>query len=319
MHVNRGLVFWGVALITAGAVALAIQSGAIDNATAREAWRFWPVVLIVIGLAVLAARTPFALAVTVAAGLVVGGTAGSFAAGWPDGISVGCGGEPDQQMSENGALDSGASVKLDFSCGELAVALGDGDAWNLDARHASGEDPSVESNAGSLTIRAPSGGFGFANARQEWDLTLPGDQDLDLEIDANAASSTLDLADGSLSRLSLDANAGDVKLTLDGATVDRADVSANAGSLSVTIDGDTSLDATFGMNAGSLKLCAAEGTNVEITVSDTNITFSHNLDDSGLSRSGDTWRSGSGTPDARISVEGNAASFSYNPDGGCDS
>lgn len=319
MHVNRGLVFWGVALITAGAVALAIQSGAIDGATAREAWRFWPVVLIVIGLAVIAARTPFALAVTVAAGLVVGGMAGSFAAGWPDGISVGCGGEPDQQMSENGALDSGASVKLDFNCGELAVALGDGDAWSLDARHASNEDPTVKSDATSLTVRAPSGGFGFANARQEWDVTLPGDRDLDLEIDANAASSTLDLADGSLSRLSLDANAGDVKLALDGASVSRADVSANAGSLSVTVDGDTSLDASFGMNAGSLELCAAEGTNIEITVSDGNITFSHNLDDSGLSRSGDTWRSGSGTPDVRLSVEGNAASFTYNPDGGCDS
>ncbi|HET7645281.1 MAG TPA: DUF4097 family beta strand repeat-containing protein, partial [Candidatus Limnocylindria bacterium] len=161
--------------------------------------------------------------------------------------------------------------------------------------------------------------FGFANARQEWDLTLPGDQDLDLEIDANAASSRLDLEGGSLSRLSLDANAGDVRLTLDGATIDRADVSANAGSLSVTVDADTSFDGSFGMNAGSLKLCAAEGTNIEITVSDTNITFSHNLDDSGLSRSGDTWRSGAGTPDVRVSVEGNAASFTYNPDGGCSS
>jgi hypothetical protein len=319
VHVNRGLVFWGVALITAGAVALAIQSGAIDDATAREAWRFWPVVLIVIGLAVIAARTPFALAVTVAAGLVVGGMAGSFAAGWPDGISVGCGGEPDQQMSDDGQLDASASVNLDFNCGELAVGLQDGNAWSLDARHASGEEPKVEANPNSLTIRAPSGGFGFANARQEWDLTLPGDQDLDLEIDANAASSRLDLEGGSLSRLSLDANAGDVRLTLDGATIDRADVSANAGSLSVTVDADTSFDGSFGMNAGSLKLCAAEGTNIEITVSDTNITFSHNLDDSGLSRSGDTWRSSSGTPDIRISVEGNAASFTYNPDGGCSS
>jgi hypothetical protein len=319
MRVNRGLVFWGVALITAGAVALAIQSGAIDDATAREAWRFWPVVLIVIGLAVIAARTPFALAVTVAAGLVVGGMAGSFAAGWPDGISVGCGGEPNSATNADGGLDSGASVNLDFNCGELAVALEDGDAWSLEARHASGEEPKIEAGADSLTIRAPSGGFGFANARQEWDLTLPGDQDLDLEIDANAASSTLDLEDGAFSRLSLDANAGDVKLTLDGATVDRADISANAGSLSVTVDGNTSMDASFGMNAGSLKLCAAEGTNIEITISDTNITFSHNLDDSGLTRSGDTWRSGSGTPEVRISVEGNAASFTYNPDGGCSS
>lgn len=318
MGVNRGPAFWGVALITAGAVALAIQSGALDNATAREAWRFWPVALIVIGLAVIAARTPFALAMSMAAGLAVGGLAGSFAAGWPDGISAGCGGEPDQQMSDDGELGANASVELDFDCGELVVALADGDAWSLEARHAPGEEPQVAADSGSLTIRAPHGGFGFANSRQEWDLTLPRDRDLDLEIGANAASSRVDLADGSLGRLSLHANAGDVRLALDGARVDRADVSANAGSLSVTVDRDTSLDASFGVNAGSLELCAAAGTEVEITLSDTNITFSHNLDSSGLSRSGDTWRSGGGTPDVRLGVEGNAATFTYNPEGGCD-
>ena len=71
MRVNRGLVFWGVALVTAGAVALAIQSNLIAGETAREAWRLWPVVLIVIGVAVISARTPFAMVATLAAGLVV--------------------------------------------------------------------------------------------------------------------------------------------------------------------------------------------------------------------------------------------------------
>ena len=56
---------------------------------------------------------------------------------------------------------------------------------------------------------------------------------------------------------------------------------------------------------------------VAITLNDDNITFSHNLDDSGLSRSGDTWRSGDGTADVTLDIEGNAASFNYNPDGGC--
>ena len=59
MHVNRGLVFWGVALITAGAVALALQAGWIDGSVLRDLWRFWPIALIAIGLAIIAARTPF--------------------------------------------------------------------------------------------------------------------------------------------------------------------------------------------------------------------------------------------------------------------
>jgi hypothetical protein len=49
MQVNRGLVFWGVALVTAGTVALLIQSGTIADESARELWRFWPVALIVSG------------------------------------------------------------------------------------------------------------------------------------------------------------------------------------------------------------------------------------------------------------------------------
>ena len=50
MQVNRGFAFWGVALITAGAVALAIQTELIPAESARQAWRLWPLVLIIIGL-----------------------------------------------------------------------------------------------------------------------------------------------------------------------------------------------------------------------------------------------------------------------------
>ena len=46
-------------------------------------WRFWPVIIIVIGLAVIAARTQFAVIATVVAGLVVGGMAGTLVAGLP--------------------------------------------------------------------------------------------------------------------------------------------------------------------------------------------------------------------------------------------
>ena len=58
MKINRGLVFWGVALITAGTVALAIQAELIPADAARQAWRLWPLLLVAIGLAVIASRTP---------------------------------------------------------------------------------------------------------------------------------------------------------------------------------------------------------------------------------------------------------------------
>jgi hypothetical protein len=319
VNVNRGLVFWGVAFITAGAVALAVQSGAIAGDAARQAWRFWPVVLIVIGLAVIAARTPFALVATVAAGLVLGALGGTFVAGVPDGMSIGCGGETDQRIGEDGDFDGSGSVALDFNCGELDVSVGSGSGWVVDARYASGARPEITSTADSLRVSVEGGtGFmGFADARQAWDITLPSDVDLALDLQANAASSRFDLAGATLTAFDLSANAGEVHLDLTGADASDFSIDANAGSVELTVDADTSLDGSIGLNAGSFELCVADGTSVEITVEEGNITFSHNLDDSGLTRSGDTWRSGSGAADVRLRVEGNAASFTYDPDGGC--
>ncbi len=93
-------------------------------------------------------------------------------------------------------------------------------------------------------------------------------------------------------------------------------VEANAGSVSIEVDDGTQLAGSVEMNAGSLDLCVPEGVGLAITMTDDNVTFSHNLDDLGLTREGDVWRSGSGDAIA-LSVEGNAASFTLNPDGGC--
>jgi hypothetical protein len=147
-------------------------------------------------------------------------------------------------------------------------------------------------------------------------VTLPTDLEMALVINANAASSTLELTDASLSRLELDANAGEVTLDLSGATADELDISANAGSVELTVDGSTRFDGSVDTNAGSFELCVTDDALVEITVADANVTFSHNLDASGLTRSGDTWRSGSGPADVVLDVEGNAASFTYTS-GGC--
>jgi hypothetical protein len=319
MHANRSLVFWGVALVTAGAVALAIQNDLVSGAAARDAWRLWPVVLIVIGIAVISARTPFALVGTLVAALVVGGMGGTLAAGWPDGFSIGCGGEASNLATESGSFTGAASaeVELDFSCGELAVAMAAGSGWSVDARYAADAEPEIESDDGTLRVEAERGGvFGFRDARQEWDVTLPTDVGLALMISANAASSTLDLADASLSRLELDANAGEVTLDLSGATADALGISANAGSVELTVDGSTRFDGSVDTNAGSFELCVTDDALVEITVADANVSFSHNLDASGLARSGDTWRSGDGPADVVLDVEGNAASFTYTS-GGC--
>ena len=318
MRINRGLVFWGVALITAGAVALAIQSGVIASDSASELWRFWPLVLIVIGIAVIAARTPFALVATLVAGLVVGGLAGTLIGGWPAGIGIGCGGEADEVASDEGSFGGSASVDIDFNCGELVVSTASGSEWSVDARYGGGDEPRITSSDGELRVSADADRpFGFGDRRQEWDVTLPTDADLSLSIDANAASSDIGLDDATLTALEIDANAGEVKLRLPGASVEGFSVDANAGSISIDTDDATTLDGSVEMNAGSLELCVVESASVAIIVEEDNITFSDNLDDSGLTRRGDTWSNGDGAAAITLTVSGNAASFTLNPEDGC--
>ncbi len=318
MNVNRGLVFWGVALITAGAVALAIQAGAIAGAEAQQLWRFWPVALIAIGLAVIAARTPFALVATLVAALVVGALGGTLVSGWPDGLDIGCSGQPEEVASENGSFGGDASVSLDFDCGDLAVSAGPGSEWSVDARYSGDDAPEISSDDGSLLVAAEGGLFGFDDARQAWDVTVPIDVSLDLSIDANAASSTLDLDTATLSSLSVDANAGDVTIRLPSASVEDLSVDANAASISIETDASTTFTGSVEMNAGSLDLCVPDGVVFAITLTNDNVTFSHNLDDSGLIRQGDVWVTGDdAVPAFTLQVDGNAASFTLNPEDGC--
>ena len=317
MRINTGLIFWGVTLITAGVVALAVQAGAIDEESAQEVWRFWPVVIIVIGLAVIAARTPFAVIATVIAALVVGGMAGTLVAGFPDGFSFGCEGTAEETVSDEGSFGTDAEVDLNLNCGELTVTTATGSDWSVEARY-SGDAPQIGADAGSLRVESGDNFsfFNFSDADQAWDVVLPTDPTIDLSIDANAASSALELDDATLGALTVDANAGEVDIRLPGAAVSDLSVEANAGSIAIEVDDATELSGSVEMNAGSLDLCVPEGVGLAITMTDDNVTFSHNLDDLGLTREGDVWRSGSGDA-ITLSIEGNAASFTLNPEGGC--
>jgi hypothetical protein len=317
VRINTGFIFWGVALITAGVVALAIQAGAISEANAREAWRFWPVIIIIIGLAVIAARTQFAVIATVVAGLVVGGLGGTLVAGFPDGFSFGCEGDSGETLTEEGSFEADATVELDLNCGELNVTTVAGSAWRVEARYGT-DPPLINSTADTLRVESEENFqlLGFNEADQAWDVTLPADPALELSVDVNAASSQFELDDATLSSFSVDANAGDVEIRLPGASVSELSVEANAGSISIEVDDVTELTGSVEMNAGSLDLCVPEGIGLAITLTDDNVTFSHNLDDLGLTRQGDVWRSGTGDAIA-LSIEGNAASFTLNPEEGC--
>ena len=137
MHINRGLLFWGLALVTAGAVALAASQGWIDRDLLVEAWRLWPVILIAIGLSIVLSRTPLALLGTVIAALVVGIAGGAAFTAGPGVVS--CGDGPATSETSSGDFtEAQATVGLDLNCGDLDVAMADGSSLAGGHRHQRG-------------------------------------------------------------------------------------------------------------------------------------------------------------------------------------
>ena len=318
MNYHRGLLFWGLALVTGGAVALAAQQGYIDRDFLAGAWRFWPLILVAIGLSILVAKTPFAIVGTIVAALVVGSAGGALIAVGP-GVAACGGAEPSNLTTEQGRFGDSAQVTLDFNCGTLAVSTTDGDEWSVASGRQGGDPAKITSESGRLVVESSEHDGWWNGGRQHWIVGLPGSTRYQLNITPNAADATIDLGGGQFSSVSLQPNAGSVRLDLTDAEVGDLDLSLNAGSAVVLIGTGSSMTASMSVNAGSIEVCTEDGVAVAVTTN-ANITFSHNLDESGLQKVGDTW-STPGYADAsdrvRIDLEGNAASFALNPEGGC--
>ena len=316
MTVNRGFIFWGLALVTAGAVALAVQLGYIDRGALAGAWRLWPLVLVAIGLSIILARTGLAIVGTVAAALVIGFAAGAVIAVGPG--SFGCGGSEPTQLSErHGRFTSPATVSVHLDCGTLNVSLSEGQTWRVSS--GSEAPATVQADAGSLAVFRHNGQWWNAT-RQHWDVTLPQGT-AQLEVEVNAADTALNLADGHFEDLSIRPNAGFLRLDLRNANVNRLELTLNAGSASITVGPQAGISGTVKVNAGSVELCTTRSLRVSFEVKK-NITFSTNLESSGLERVGDTWSTPSAVLGTRpyqveLTIEGNAGSFTLNPEGGC--
>jgi hypothetical protein len=297
-----------------------VQQGLIQRETLSGAWRLWPVILIAIGLSIVLARTPFSIIGTIVAALVLGIAGGALVTVGP---GIACTGDiPQQSETSNGEFTEGetATVDLDFNCGELAVAMVDGSAWTAETAVAGSREVELRADGGSLQVQSSDeGGFDINGGRQRWDIGLGSGLTYDLNVGANAADVDLTLGGGTFSVLSIDPNAASLFIDLAGTTVQELRVSMNAGSADILTDAATVLDGTLSMNAGSVELCTPPDAALRFTV-DANVTFSHNFDDRGLVQSGDTWESAAfdgATESIDLRLEGNAASFTLNPDGGC--
>jgi hypothetical protein len=316
MRVRRGLLFWGLFLISLGAVPLLVKTGTVDAATLAGAFHLWPIILIAIGLGLVAGRSQVALVGTVATAIILGIVAGAALAtgGAWFGLLGDCarGRDVTTHEAQAGTFTSPAAVQLQLNCGEVQIATQPGTDWVLDA-NAGGPQPEVTAAQDRLQVSSPDNGARY----QAWVLRLPSTALGDIDLRANAGSGTVDLSGARLASFIAEINAFDLSVDAGGATIDRVNLTMNAGRSRIIL-GSGPVSGSLSVNAGAIELCVPAGSQLRIHLTD-QITFAHNLDDRGLAKSGGTWTRSGGDPASAIdlSVSGAAASFTLDPDGGC--
>ena len=326
VHINRGMLGWGVFLLVAGTVPLLVQAGTVDPEVIRRVWQLWPLILIGIGLGLILQRTRAAvvggLVVAVTCGLLVGGW---FAVGFSPGAGFGtCGLGGDAQgdpfPTQSGTLSTTASVDLDISCGDAVIAAAAGSGWSVSGTSDGGLPPTITSGQ-DLKVASPHrSGIDLGHA-SSWQVTLPQDVSIHLGLSANAGTVHADLGTTQVPNLSASVNAGSATIDMGDVTgLDTLDVSANAGSLSLTLPVPTgTVNGSISANAGSVELCVPDGVGLRITSSTS--LGSNNFENRGLAHVGDTWvRPGLETSQQEIalSVSANLGNVTLNPEGGCD-
>lgn len=316
MRIRRGLLFWGFFLIPLGAVPLLVRAGLLDPATLASGWRLWPLILVAIGIAIVVGRSRLAALGTALVPLVIGVAAGGAIAGgnfWLDAVTdCDFGDRSLERVEGSGRFLKPAAVDFDLRCGSLDVTTGANAGWTFVAQY-HGPAPVIDATSDRLSVRATND---VGDQRQEWQVALAPGLVRELKVTANAAAATFDLAGASLSSVEANLNAGDLTIDAAQATLERVNVEMNAGRIRLAL-GEGTISGSLSVNAGAIDLCVPASTALRIGVND-QLTFVHNLDDSGLSQEGTTWTRAGSAGTIELDVEGNAASFTLNPSGGCE-
>ena len=317
MHIDRRLVGFGLFLITVGGVMVAVRQGVLSEDAARQAWTLWPLVLIGIGLSIVLAGRPGAaiggLVLAVTFGAILGGVA---ATGIFPGIGL-CSGDRSQGTAfadPGGDLGAQARVSVTQDCGDLTIGTVAGTTWSLSGISRDGRTPSIDRGQDTLRITSPDTGplnVGGANA---WDLVLPRDPAIDLEVRVNGGAGRVALAGANLVGLSVNANAGSLDLDLrDVTATGDATIEVNFGSATVRLP-NRSMSGTLSVNAGSAAICLPSGAGLRVKLG--SVAASNDFGSHGMTEVDGVWETpGYATAAVRLDLRAtvNAGSLSLDP------
>ena len=325
MRIDRSFVGWGLFFILVGAIPLAVRGGALTADQVVDSWRFWPLIVVGVGLGLILRRTPL----EALGGLLIAGTSGVMVGGLLAAGSAGFSGDFCGQVeravsfpSQSGVLVDNAAVELTLDCGDLAVTTAAGTGWSVEGEDRTPGGPEIRSDDSQLVVRSADGERGpldFVGRHATWRIALPADTQIAVHAEVNAGSSSFDLHGANLDSLDLELNAGSAIVDLGAVhVVDEIAIQMNAGSLGLTLP-STSTHGSIEVNAGSVDICAPPGVALRLRTNDSIIT-SYDYDGRGLVQNGSTWVSTDyDTAAQRIDLvtEGNAGSFTLDPEEGC--
>lgn len=326
MRIHRGFLGWGIFLILAGSLPLAVRAGYLSTDQVRNVGSLWPLILVGIGVGLVLSRTRFAFLGGFIVAATFGVMVGGFLAGGVAGFGAGgCGPGTGTTVfqAHDGTFDSSrASVDLELNCGTATVSVATGSAWRVEGEDEAGVGPIVDSTGSFLNVRSRNGNdapFDLFGKRESWRITLPEATQLDTQLTLNAGSSTVNLAGANLGRVEATVNAGSATFDLGSVhQIDEIQIGLNAGSLDLTLP-NLSMSGSIEVNAGSVQLCAPHGAGLRLQT-DESIVASYNFDGHGLIKSGSTWET-PGFDAAPVKIElhtqANAGSFSLDPADGC--
>jgi len=317
MRIRRGLLFAGLFLIPLGAMTLLVRAGTIDAESLDGVWQLWPLILIGFGVAVLLGRSRAASVGTAIAAVVLGVLVGSaIASGGAMVGSIGTCGLPndtDQHIDRTGSFGAPAVVALDLRCGSVQLATDSGSDWSVAAGYR-GLEPIIAGSSDRLDVRDLEQD---QVRRDEWVISTPAELLRELDVTTNAASGTFVLDDSRPELVQVQANAGDITIDAGNASVGRLHLQLNAGRTRITL-GRAPTTGSISVNAGAIDLCVPSDVGLRLSVNE-QLTFVTNLADRGLQQSGSVWtRAGAaGAPIIDLAIDGNVASLTLDPNGGC--
>lgn len=319
MRVNHSYLYWGVFFLALGGAFVVVDVVDPDPTALIDVLRYWPLILVAIGVALVLRRTQFNVAGGMLAAAVPGLILGSaIAVGPRAGWDCAPGDDAFRTVAtEQGTFSGPARVDVTTGCGTLTITTHPGTGWDVLAGNTDGYAPVVDATSDGLSLRNARSDrwFGF-HGRDSWQMTLPTSRIDDLEVEVNAGEGRTDLAGADIGALAVTTNAGRSTVDLVATRVGSIAASVNAGKLTMDLPSADDVAGSISVNAGDAEVCVPDS--VGLRVRSSGALSSTELN--GLVQRDGAWE----TPDyasaahhADLSVSVNLGSLRINPVGGC--